>query len=108
MKIKIGNQLREALGMTSKSDSNECQPQNTEQLCELQMWVERALAASSLEDLARPFKLVTKKGSQKCYTLDLRLKWTWPIPVALELKIEDEHTWEIELVRDETKIDRNI
>lgn len=105
MKLKLGPQVRRALGMTDGEVEALIDTSNESEVMVIRKRVMQALAATGINDLGTRNRITIKDTAKQQYRLGLKLTWEWPVPLALDLTILDETTWEIELVKDDTKPD---
>jgi hypothetical protein len=101
MKLKLGPRVHHALGLTDDEAQALIGLSEEEGVAAIRMRIVQALAATNLSDLRGRTRLEVKDIKQQRYRLGLKVTWDWPVPLALDLTIVDESTWEIELVKED-------
>ncbi|MCB1468988.1 MAG: hypothetical protein KDK08_18030 [Rhizobiaceae bacterium] len=101
MKLKLGPYVQRALGLTNDEVQSLVDPSQEDDVAAIRMRLMQALAATSLSDLGGRTHLEVKDVKRQQYKLGLKITWDWPVPLALELTVIDESTWEIELIKDD-------
>ena len=56
------------------------------------------MAADQVQDICAKEQLSATKTTARRYLVRLKFTWEWPIPVALEVSVVDENTWNLDLV----------
>ena len=99
-KVSLLSTLGQALGVAPKTPDHHLPDLTPEQKAELRNYVQKAMAADQVENMCTKDQFSSVEAIERRYLIRLKFTWEWPIPVALEIRVVDENTWNLELVRE--------
>lgn len=99
-KVSLLSTLGQALGVVPKAPDHQLPDLTPEQKAELRVYVQKAMAADQVENMCTKNQFSAVEATECLYLIRLKFTWEWPIPVALEVRVVDENTWNLELVNE--------